>query len=105
MQMGSGGSDIYATLGSDSYTFGSGADILHFTSAAQSDGTNYTDSLNGFTTGIDKIDVSALIADINNFSWDQVGNSVGLDLDGDTFVDMTIELIGATISDEDFVLA
>jgi hypothetical protein len=105
MLMGSGGSDIYATLGSDSYTLGSGVDILHFTSAAQSDGTNYTDSFDGFTSGQDKLDLSALVDDPDVFSWDRDGDNVNLDLNGDTVTDMTIELIGATISDDDFVLA
>ncbi|WP_180683689.1 hypothetical protein [Tepidicella baoligensis] len=106
MSIGSGGSTIYATHGSDVYHFGAGADVLVFTSTSQSDGSTFTDRIYGFTQGQDAIDLRALIADPTAFSFEQTGDTVNIDLDGDTSTwEMSLELIGVTVNADDFIIA
>lgn len=85
MTLGSGGSTVYATQGSDSYILGSGTDTFVYTSATQSDGTTYTDRLTGFDASEDLIDVSAIDAETStagNDAFGAVSNGAGLSAHG-----------------------
>lgn len=56
------GTTITGANGSDTFTLGSGSDILNYTSAANSDGSTFTDVVNGFNAANDMIDVSSFNA-------------------------------------------
>ena len=104
MLMGSGGSVIHATLGDDSYTLGSGDDVVLYTSFLQSDGQvlGYTDTINGFDATEDLIDISALAGE--DWNWDYSGDTLSIDVDGVAGYELIITLTGAVeLATENFI--
>lgn len=93
MNIGTGGSTVYATLGDDVYDFGEGADTLVFTSSEQSDGVNYTDTITDFNTSEDKINIGHLV-DGGSYSASYDSEVLSIDLGNDTTVEMMINLTG-----------
>lgn len=105
MIFGSGGTDAYATAGDDMYTFnGKAVDVIHYTSALQSDGDTSKDTINGFDANADAFNFSA-ISDEADFIWTLNGSTLEVDLNSDSTVDMYVEVVGltGTLDDTDFV--
>jgi hypothetical protein len=95
MAMGSGGSEIHATLGDDTYILGDGADTVVYSSLLQSDGSEsgFTDTIDGFDTELDKIDISSLVDGLWGYGME--GETLSIDVDNDASSDLVIMLIGA----------
>lgn len=118
---GGTGVNITGAGGADVITLGSGADIIKY--SAISDSTSVTtDIVNGFNAlGVDLIDVSAFVQGVFSFisgngAFTNTGNTearfndgndtLQIDSDGDTVVDMEIILNSVTdsnLSDADFI--
>ena len=113
---GEGNDTITAGLGRDLINGGPGADVFDFDSAARIGIGTGRDVIDDFTSGVDKIDLVALGAQINGASG-LIGNGIssfyyfaggGLligDVNGDSIVDWVLQLGGApSVVEGDFIL-
>ena len=114
MEFGTGGTTVHATTGSDTYTFGSGADEIIYTSTTQSNGGSpSTDVIDLFVSGSDLINLSALSSSLivqglvtgagdlanDGLAWYVVGSNtvVIADVDGNATADLTVNLVGTSL--------
>lgn len=106
------GGTVTGGLGSDTITLGSGADKLIYNAAAESDGTDSTDTINNFDETADFIQFAASLqvgtaSYINSDPFTNTGSTqlrmngsdLEVDLNGDATADMVITLTGITSAD------
>ena len=98
MTFGTGGTTVYATTGSDTYTFNNAAsDKIVYTAANQSNGSSSTDTINHFDVANDKIDISAIAQANWTFSAPNA-NTLDIDLNNDSTTDIVITVTGVAQS-------
>jgi hypothetical protein len=105
MTFGTGGTEVHATTGSDTYFFNDSAnDTIVYTAAVQSDGGSpSTDTINSFDVAADKIDISA-IADAGwTYTWDDGSDVLKIYLDNNSTPDMVINLTGVNGTHDDLI--
>jgi len=120
---GEGGDEIRGGRGADVVTGGGGSDVFQFATAKEADPDTGRDLIRDFETGVDRIDLSDIDADVNldgNQAFDFVGSAkfssaagelryykgvVSGDVDGDGRADFAIEIANdADLRQGDFQL-